>query len=78
VVPGGAAVSCINCREAEAFHGWDDCLKCGVAVALVEDPDYINLARRLYADQREWLKQLEAEWARQASALLAAGNQVAA
>jgi hypothetical protein len=69
------AVKCANCGEAEPFHGWSDCLACGVAVALVEDPGYLEFARRLYKDDSAWLAQLNREWARQSQAL---ASQVAA
>jgi hypothetical protein len=62
---------CRNCHEAEQFHGWDECLACGVAECLVEQPEYLDFARRVFADQSEWLAQLETEWARQSSALAA-------
>lgn len=62
-------MSCRNCNLAPPFKGWDECLPCGTAIALVEDPDYIELARRLYADDPVELARLEAEWARQSSAL---------
>jgi hypothetical protein len=68
-------VKCSNCGEAEPFHGWDDCLACGVAICLVEDPDYINWARKCYAADSAWLAQLNREWARQSQAL---ASQVAA
>jgi hypothetical protein len=68
-------VKCANCGEAEPFHGWDDCLACGVAVALVEDPGYLAFANRLYKDDSAWLAQLNREWARQSQAL---ASQVAA
>jgi hypothetical protein len=67
--------TCRNCQNAAPFEGWDDCLACGVACALVEDPDYINFARRLYKDDSAWLAQLNREWARQSQAL---ASQVAA
>jgi hypothetical protein len=44
-------------------------LACGVAVALVEDPGYLEFARRLYKDDSAWLAQLNREWARQSQAL---------
>jgi hypothetical protein len=62
-------MNCRNCTNAECFSGWDECLACGVAIALVEDPDYINFARRLYKDDSQWLAKLNNEWKRQASAL---------
>jgi hypothetical protein len=70
-------MSCRTCGLAPAFHGWSECLACGVAECLVEQPEYLDFARRVFADQTEWLAQLEAEWTRQASALAATG-QVAA
>jgi hypothetical protein len=68
-------VTCRNCTNAECFEGWDDCLACGVAIALVEDPGYLEFARRLYKDDSAWLAQLNREWARQSQAL---ASQVAA
>ena len=70
--------TCTNCQEAPCFAGWDNCLECGVAITLVEDPDYIAFARRTYAHERDWLAKLEAEWNRQASAFVPCGAQVAA
>lgn len=70
--------TCTNCHEAPCFAGWNDCLACGVAVALVEQPDYLEFAKRTYAHSSEWLAKLEAEWNRQASAFVACGVQVAA
>ncbi len=61
--------TCRNCQIATPFHGWDECLACGVSIALHEDPDYIHTARRLFSDDTEWLAELEAEWARQSAAL---------
>jgi hypothetical protein len=61
--------TCRNCHEAPPFHGWDDCLECGVASALIEQPEYLEFAKRTFTDQPKWLAQLEAEWTRQAAAL---------
>lgn len=65
-------VRCSVCDNAEPFDGWSECLRCGTAACIQEDPDYIYTARRLYAGSH-WLGVLEAEWERQSSALLSAG-----
>lgn len=65
-------ITCRTCSLAPCFAGWDDCLACGVASTLIEDPDYINFARKLYADDSAWLRELEAEWARQVGAFASA------
>ena len=64
---------CHTCQEAEPFAGWDDCLACGVATMLVEDPEYISFANRVFRDDVEWLRDLNAEWTRQAGALAVSG-----
>lgn len=69
--------TCSNCHEAPLFTGFDTCLECSVAIAIAEDPSYIDLARKLYAGT-EWLRRLEREWARQMSALTECGVQAAA
>lgn len=71
-------LTCTNCHESPPFTGWDDCLACGVAVLLVEQPDYLAFARKTFAHKTAWLAQLEAEWARQAGATVACGAQRAA
>lgn len=70
--------TCSNCREAPLFDGFDTCLECSVAISLIEQPEYLEFAKRTYAHEREWLAKLEAEWNRQASAFVACGAQVAA
>jgi hypothetical protein len=69
--------SCRNCGENPPFHGWDECLECGVAGMLIEQPEYLAFARRVFADEPKWLVQLEAEWVRQASALPSFARAVA-
>jgi len=61
-------MTCPTCQLEPIYEGFEHCLKCEVAGALVEDPDYINFARRVYAGT-EWLAGVEREWQRQASAL---------
>lgn len=69
--------TCENCHEAPIFSGFDTCLECSVAIAIAEDPSYIEFARREWPGT-EWLARLEREWARQMSALTECGAQVAA
>jgi hypothetical protein len=60
---------CPTCDAAPLFPGFDDCLKCAVASLLVEQPDYIDFARKTYRFDRAWLEQVEGEWTRQAGAI---------
>lgn len=66
--------TCETCHQAPCFPGFDDCLKCAVATCLVEDPQYLDFARRTFAHDAAWLAQFEAEWKRQADALAAASG----
>lgn len=61
--------TCQTCGLEPPFSGWDDCLKCGTACALVEDPDYLAFCNRVYASDSKWLAALNAEWKRQSTAL---------
>lgn len=70
----GVRVTCRNCGESPPFAGWDDCLQCGTACALIEDPGYLEMAKRTFAHEPAWLAKLEAEWNRQASAFVACGQ----
>jgi hypothetical protein len=56
---------CRNCHESPLFSGFDECLPCGVAILRHEQPEYLAWAQRVYAQDVEWLAQLNAEWQRQ-------------
>ena len=62
-------ILCHTCRLESPYQGWDECLRCGIASSLAEDPDYIHWAEKTYADQPEWLAPVRREWDRQAIAL---------
>ena len=61
-------LTCTNCHEAPQFDGCETCLECTVAIALVEQPDYLEFAKRTFAHEPVWIARLEREWNRQASA----------
>ncbi len=64
-------LTCTNCTESPPFEGFDTCLECSVAIALVEQPDYLEFARTKLAAHMPatWFTKLEREWARQLDAL---------
>lgn len=59
---------CPTCGLEPCFDGWDECLACGVATSINEDPSYIDFARRVFADDVQWLARLDREWERQQTA----------
>jgi hypothetical protein len=72
----GPVAMCVNCGLAPSFDGWDECVACGTAALLVEDPGYIDFAREHFAGT-ESLRQLEREWDRQLSAIIECGKVAA-
>jgi hypothetical protein len=59
---------CSNCGLSPMFDGFDDCVRCVVSTALVEDPTYLAYATKHYAKDKAWLYDLKTEWKRQESA----------
>lgn len=62
---------CKNCGQGEMFDGFDTCLECSVAIAIAEQPDYLDFARRTFTAPKyaSWLEKLEAEYERQLGAI---------
>ena len=67
-------VMCSNCGLERPLKGFEDCKACTAALLLVETPDAMDALRRVGAGT-SWLAELERELARQAAALVPAGEQ---
>ncbi len=59
---------CRNCGLKESFDGFDECLECAIAYEIAGGSETIDVWRRLHAGT-EWLRTVEAEYARQKTAL---------
>ena len=64
---------CETCELAAKFRGTEQCVACFVATCLVEDPDFLSFANRIYRGDSAWLAELNAEWTRQQQALVSSG-----
>ncbi len=64
---------CTSCGEEPQFEGGDDCLACFVAYALLEDPNQIESARKLFPGTT-YLARIEAEVSRQTCTPIACGS----